>query len=106
MRGRRGGSDFTTWANRWMGLASYTGPAFPAHERLIERVLELRREPLPDGWQRELRRDQRLLTEKRFTRELGSEPVKELVIEATVLAKDVPPTEFLGSPIIDGVNAV
>lgn len=100
-------SEFADWAVRWMELASYTEAEFPVEEGRIEQVIDLWHEPVPPGWEREAGRDARLLTPKRFTREIAKgEPKKELAIEATVLADGVPPTEFIGEPIIDGVNAV
>jgi hypothetical protein len=100
-------SEFADWAARWMELASYAGAEFPADEGRIEQVLALWDERVPEGWEREAGRDERLLTGKRFTREIAKgEPKKELAIEAAVLADGVPPIEFMGEPIIDGVNAV
>ena len=100
-------SEFADWAARWMELASYAEAEFPAEEGRIEQVLALWDEPVPDGWIREAGRDGRLLTGKRFTRKIAKgEPKNELAIEAAVLADGVPPIEFLGEPIIDGVNAV
>lgn len=100
-------SEFAEWAKRWIKLASYPQAEFPANERRIEQVIDLWHEPVPPGWEREVGRDARLMTPKHFTREIAKgEPKKELAIEAAVLADGVPPTEFMGEPIIDGVNAV
>jgi hypothetical protein len=89
-----------------MDLVSYTGAKLPAHEGRIEQVIALWKERVPDGWKREAGRDERLLTGKRFTRDFPKgEPKRIWQIEAAVLADGVPPIEFIGEPIIDGVNA-
>jgi hypothetical protein len=98
-------SEFGEWAKRWIALAAYPGATFPSDGR-IDAVIELYRECVPTGWQRELGRDKRLRDKERFTRRPRGELAPEAVIEATVLSKDVPPTEIMGEPIVDGVNAV
>src|SRR4051794_39792584 len=86
-------TSFTTWANRWIKLATYKGKTFPEDEGRIEQVVALWDEPIPGVWKRD--KDLRLLDEERryCRRNAGENDLRrgEHTLEYEVLA--LPPVE-------------
>ena len=101
-------SDFRSWAQEWMELASYPGPCLRDPEARIERLLSLCKEPVPGSWQRSSADiPSRLLNVKRYTRGDEADPRRgEHRIEREILCQHFVDVSYLqDGRIIDGVNA-
>jgi hypothetical protein len=101
-------SDFRSWAQEWMELASYPGPSLLDPEVRIQRILSLWREPVPGSWQRSLVDiPSRLLNGKRYTRGDEADPRSgEHRIEHEILCQHFDNVTYSQhGRIVDGINA-
>ena len=101
-------TDFRSWAQEWMELASYPGPWLPNPEARIERLLGLWKAPVPGGWRRDPADiPSRLLDGRRYTRGDESEPHNgEHKLEHEILCEHFDwSAVFTQGRLVDGVNA-
>ncbi len=101
---------FHEWSCKWIELAGYPGSHVPDVEGRIEKILSLWEQPIPPGWWRG--KDTRIGDRhRRYSRGNGGphdHRPPEHAIEYDVLAPSPveTPTDCLGMPLVDGVNAV
>lgn len=101
--------EFSDWAARWIKLARYAGRQVPDLDTRIAAVVDLWREAIPPGWERD--QDTRLLDARRYCRgnhRADSVRRGEHAIEYDVLTPSPSATAAtcLGARLVDGVNAV